>query len=83
MEPICWWLKHNHDVNAYVFYDDLIVTGLDKDKLAQVGKELVAMLKDIGFDINAAKCDLEPQKKLDWLGVDVVAHATHKGKGLI
>ena len=62
MEPICWWLKHNHGANAYVFYDDLVITGLEKDKLRDIGKKLVNILKDIGFDINADKCDLEPVK---------------------
>jgi len=57
-----------HRLYAFAFADDILVGGNTVEELKERVEKVLRELMKVGFRVNAAKCQLEPQKEMKYLG---------------
>lgn len=77
MEPVLHLVRQKYKVQAHIFYDDMVILSVDKERTRLAGRYLVELLNKLDMDINYEKSDKEPTTKIEWLGVDVETDLTN------
>jgi len=82
LEPVLEAVKKKFGklIQAYLFYDDMIVLSPNRDSCRQATLYLLDLLEKLNVSINFEKSIVEPQTNIDWLGVRVVMDPTNPHK---
>lgn len=62
-------LLRDRGMRVIVYLDDYLLMNQNHSTLIQQAQWTVSFLKDLGWELNLQKCDLNPKKQLEYLGL--------------
>lgn len=82
-DALCKHIKQTYQVDALVYYDDMLLFSTDEDSLKKVFSLIAADIINYGFQINEKKCVSEPQSAITWLGFELSGQGVSYSKSFL